>query len=331
MHNDIFREKDKIKKRNIKNIITVLLIVYIFCISEFLSFIMLRKENNNFVLNYNNQAAKDGSAFLSYRYAPVKIFNQKINQEELRKQCIGEKNKGSVLFFGGDYMYGAGLDEKDTIPYLINKQTGMTTVNKSFYGENILNMLNYLSDENFYKSLEENLPVKYVVYLYINDHLNKIINPYISNMIFENEYNYTVHPYYIIDKQYNLEIKKPFIIKRLLYVLYSTKAYYSFYARKFLKEDTEQIMYKLLMAAKKITDRKFEGSRFVIIVYKDGSNIGMNEALWNRLESQGFIMLDAEKLAGHELDSEKWRGADNEHPSAAANLDIAKSLSKILK
>ena len=56
----------------------------------------------------------------------------------------------------------------------------------------------------------------------------------------------------------------------------------------------------------------------------------MQKELKQSLIKNGFVIYDAEELAGHELNSDKWRGEDKEHPSAAAIEDVANGLIKEL-
>ena len=90
-------------------------------------------------------------------------------------------------------------------------------------------------------------------------------------------------------------------------------------------------MLKLLKAAKDITDKHFPNSKFVIIDYQDGGHFPMNKDFIKDLRDYGFIVLNAEDLAGHELNSEIWRAEDKEHPSANAVNDVADGLIKTLK
>lgn len=114
------------------------------------------------------------------------------------------------------------------------------------------------------------------------------------------------------------------------YALYTVKAWHYLYANRFSHTTKEEKMLTILNATKKITDEKFPKSKFVIIDYKDGGRVLMKDTLKQNLLENGFIVYNAEELAGHELDSDKWRGSDKEHPSAAAIEDVAKGLIKEL-
>ncbi len=310
--------------------INMLLIILIM---EFLSFLMIRQDSIEFVSSFNESAKKNKQNTLSYKYAPVRVFDQKKLVEKRRDISFGDKDKGTVVFFGCSYMFGAGLKYEETLPYVFNKMSGITAVNMSISGGSILNTLNDLMDDDFYKRIKRDCPepVRDIVYLYINDHLNRIINPYLSSVIPIDREFYQINPFYDVDDENNLHIKNPPKYLLPFYSLFITKAYYYFYRQKFSEETKEEKMLKLFKAAKKITDKKFNNPNFIILVYKDGSHYGMHKDFMEKLEANGFKVIDSEDLAGHELDSLKWRGEDKEHPNAASFYDVAKNLTKVIK
>ena len=66
-------------------------------------------------------------------------------------------------------------------------------------------------------------------------------------------------------------------------------------------------------------------------MYKDSRRLLMSDYMIKKLQDSGFIIFDAEKLAGHELVSDEWRSFDKEHPNEKAFQDVAKGLIKELK
>ena len=330
-----------IYKSNIYDIITgmkkiilinLTVVIILFIILEFISYLLIKYDAKEYMDNCNMAARKKGAnaVLLTQRYGPVRIFNQK-DYTDYRKTNIGNK-KSPIIFFGCSYMYGSLLKEEETLPYKIYEKTGRTTVNRAIPGGSIINTVYDLKDKNFYNYLKQNniKNPQYIVYLFINDHFKRISNPYKGTVSHADNVFYEINMIYKF-KDGKLIDKTPskFIVP--FYGLYTKKAWHYFYADKFSKETRFERMLKLLKAAKDITDKHFPNSKFVIIDYQDGGHFPMNKDFIKDLRDYGFIVLNAEDLAGHELNSEIWRAEDKEHPSANAVNDVADGLIKTLK
>ena len=207
----------------------------------------------------------------------------------------------------------------------------MTTINRGMNGGSPVTMLHDLNNNEIYNILKTQTPKaqtpKYIVYTFINDQYKRIINPYRTLTASKKDSFYDVSPIYIKKDGVYAE-QKPSPFKLFLYSLYTTKAYYKFISRD-IKNARGQFI-DLLIEAKKITDEKFPGSKFVILMYKDGSGHNLSRKIQKKLTNEGFIILDSEKIAGHELTSEEWRLPDGEHPNERAFTDTAKGLIKEL-
>lgn len=312
------------KKIIISNLIILFLL---FCILEFVSYLYIRHDAGDFLTNMINMAKNGGYKPPTQRYAPVKLYNQSNYSDYYRKTFVAEnKNstKGSILFFGCSYTYGSYLDENETISAIVNKKTGRTTINRGIESGGIYNTIYDLKNEKFYANIPQN--PEYIVYTFINDHLNRIAIPYKGTVIFNHE-----NPVYYLNfgyKEENGELVENNPSKLILpfYALYTVKAWHYLYANRFAHTTKEEKMLTLLNATKKITDEKFPNSKFVIIDYKDGGRCPMQDTLKQGLKKNGFIIYDAEELARHELDSDRWRGPDKEHPSAEAIEDVTTGL-----
>ena len=308
-----------------KKIILVNLAVLfgIFVILEIASYYFLKIDAESYVKPYNENAKKTGTELLTQSYAPVEVFNQ--NYFNFRPDLIGDKNKSSIIFFGCSYIYGFQLKENETLPYYIYKATNMTTINRGIPGGSILNTLYDLNNNKFYEQIKEYPPPKYIVYMYINDHLLRIRNPYRGSVKTKTSKHYQINTEFKIENGEIIE-KVPNKFKLFWYSLYTTKAYHYFYSQNFKKQEESEAFFDLMYQAKRITDQKFPNSKFVILLYKDGSHFSMDNNLVKRFKDNGFIVLDTEKLAGHELESDKWRTGDKEHPNAKAFENISKGL-----
>lgn len=314
-----------------KKIILINLSVFflLFCILEFISYLGIRRDAGEYLTDINKLAKKNKTPLYTLRYAPVKVEAEEDNPEEKRPTNIGKKDKPSVLFFGCSYLYGFGNDEKDTIPYMVYKRTGRTTVNRGVCGGCIFDMFKDLTNSYFLEEIN-NLPKPdYIVYIWILDHFNRISNPYVSPLKLQNEPFYYIKPMWR-EKDGKLTKYSPSKFILPFYSLFCVKAYYSYLAESFAKEKKEEKMLRFFLMANKICKEKFPQSKFVIIQYKDSSGVLLNDIFIEKLEETGILVLDAEKLAGHELVSSEWRGQDKEHPNGKAFSDVSDGLIKAL-
>lgn len=308
--------------------INILIFAILFCLLEFVSYLYLRHDSYEYMEKYNKIAKENNLQILSMRYAPV-VYNN-ADADYYRQPQIGSKNKPSILFFGCSYIYGSMVEEKYTIPYLITKRTGRTTINRGLPGGSILNMFNDLSSDDFYKDLKNYPEPDYIIYLWINDHLNRICNPYITPLTYTDVNQYSINPIYE-QKDGKLIKKFPPKWKLPFYALYTVKAYFYFYSDSFAKNKKDKKMLSYFIIAKNICKEEFPNAKFIVIEYKDTSALLMSDELRSGLKENGITLLNAENLAGHELDSEKWRASDKEHPSPEAFNDITSGLIKSLK
>jgi len=310
---------------------TTLLLLLVFIIAETASYFIVKKRVGEYVKISNAIAKKNNSQLISLNYNYMEPFNQNRYKGLERPIYYGDKNKKSVLFFGCSYIYGVNEKEENSIPCVINKITGRTTVNKGFPGGSIINTLIYLTDDSFY-DIYKNKTVpepEYVIYTYIHDHLERIVSPY-KVFFSSKDLKYEIMPK-IEYKNGEFKTVKRSSLLYPIYCLYITKAITLYWINNLdLITKREDKMFDLLCIAKKITEQKFPNSKFVVLVYRNKMDYKMSKSLTKRLRDNGFTVLDAEELAGHELGSEKWRCIDKDHPNAASFKDVSNGLIKTL-
>lgn len=166
----------------------LLIFFFIFCIIEFASYLFIKIDTKDSIDNHNKTSKRQ----LTIRYAP--IVNAEQEYENHRKIDYGDKNKPSILFFGCSYIYGWYVDENETISYLVTKYTGRTTVNRGVPGGCIMNMFDDINSSDFLTQAKSLPKPDYIIYLWINDHINRISRFYESPCIRENENFYELYP-----------------------------------------------------------------------------------------------------------------------------------------
>ena len=307
----------------------LLIFFFLFCIVELASYLYIKYNAKEYMDNYNKAAKEANLTLLTQRYAPIRIIDQD-KFDNWRAIDYGDKDKPSILFFGCSYIYGFLNDQNETLPYYITERTGRTTVNRGVPGGCILNMFHDLRSETFYNQIKDIPEPDYVIYMWINDHLNRIANPYTSTVTCVDCPFYEVKPdwEYKDGKLVEIPIQK---WKLPFYALYCSKAWHYLYAEKFAFEDRNSKMLRYFITARNICKDKFPKAEFIIIEYKDGSFSYMRPELKNALKKENIRVFNAEDLAGHELENDKWRANDQEHPNGKAFSDIADGLIKQLK
>lgn len=307
--------------------INLLIFLALFGVFEVFCYFYVKQDAQSFMNNYNKEAKDKNQSLMTVKYGKIKPISED-KFTNWRKTNMGDKNKPSILFFGCSYIYGWYVDENETIPYLVTKYTGRTTVNRGVPGGCIMNMFDDLNSSDFLTQAKSLPKPDYIIYLWINDHLNRISRFYESPCIRENENFYELYPEWSYK---NGKLIKTFPPKWTypFYSLFSVKAYYLFLSQNFAEKKDEKML-RYFKMAKNQCKKDFPNARFVVIQYIDCSRKLMSEKLKRNLENEGISVLNAEDLAGHELVSDEWRTIDKEHPNGKAFEDITKGLVKEL-
>ncbi len=314
-----------------KKIIFVNLLVFLllFCVVEVISYFSIRKDAKFYMDNHNKDAVKENRPLYTQRYAKVVPVDFE-TFKYMREYDIGDKNKPSILFFGCSFMYGYLNPENETLPYYVTQRTGRTTINRGVPGGCIMNMFHDLNSKKFYDSIKDLPQPDYIVYLWIHDHLNRISNPYVSTLTFTDNPHYEIKPDWVYENGELKEIYPP-QWKMNVYALFSAKAFQYFYAQSLTDEKNEVKMLRYFITAKNVCKDKFPKAKFVILEYNDRSGFYLSDNIKERLKEEGITVLNADDLAGHELDDiKKWRASDEEHPNGKAFSDVADGFIKAL-
>jgi len=310
-------EYKKIFKILLINIVTVVILL---CFFDLMFYIFQPKEITDFQKSYNAYAKANGKNLLKLRYIKMIPYNIKNVRELGRSTLYGDSKKRPILLFGCSYTQGAGLNDEQTLSYKLYKLTNRTTYNKGIGGAGAQHMLNMLEQEDFYKEVPD---AEYIFYTFIWDHILRLYGYYLSP--YDNKLNLRYD-----FKNGKLQEIKPVFVP--FYSLYSVKRIQDYIKLKNATNDSEafKLYTAIMVKSKKLTDKHYPDSKFIIILYKDGGRGIFDRKQIKTLEKKGFIVIDAEKLLGHELISDKYRLGDKEHPSEAAWDEIAPKLVQAL-
>lgn len=315
-----------------KNIIKTILInivgfLMLLLLIEWIMYLNPNKWQAAYIKSYNIYAEKNHLPRLKLGYYPCVDFRYEFAKKYFRPVIKGKlaKTKRSLLFFGCSYTYGSTLNEDQTLPYKISKLTGRTAYNRGFPGAGPQMMLLQLQDPNFFKEIPD---AQYVIYTYIGAHLQRL---YVYNNCISPTFDkkYEANPRYeIIDGR--LEKVKP---KFLLFYSTFTVRKIQDYLQEKRSRDREKsfdLLLAILKESQKLIKTHYKNTKFIVLLYKDSGKQTLEESKIRTLEKAGFIVIDAEKLVGHELTSSKYRTEDKEHPSEQAWDEVAPKLIKEL-
>lgn len=109
-----------------------------------------------------------------------KLAEEYCGHDRLRYNIDSSQNP--IVTLGGSYVYGHGLKEEKTFPYLLSKLSNRPVYNLSVCGGEIVGSLSFNYNNKI--SSEEIKNADYYVYIYMFDHLNR----YLSNYVLMNHY-----------------------------------------------------------------------------------------------------------------------------------------------
>lgn len=309
-------------KKNIKILfINIAIIIAIFSVIEFLAFKFPPKEITDYRDRFNTFAEKVGWKKLQIKYMKMVPFNLNGLKQKDRPTLIGNTKKRPILLLGCSFAHGAGLNNNQTLSYKLYKLTNRTTYNKGIAGCGAQHMLYQLEQKDFYKKVPD---AEYIIYIFIWDHLQRLYGYYIS------PYSNMLNLRYDF-KNGKLQEVKPIFLP--FYSLFSVKRVQDYIKlhRSMQDEKSFELFTQIMVESKKLTDKQYPNSKFVILLYKDSGKCILNREQINTLKGKGFIVIDSEKLVSHELLSAPYRIGDKEHPSEKAWDEIAPKLVKTLK
>ena len=269
-----------------------------------------------------------------YSMPPENMQYLPVTKETYAKFC-GEDRKNintelpgrPIVFLGGSYTYGHGLELKETFPYIVSKLTNRKAYNSAACGDYLS-----VSIEKIKNSEEEQQKVKnaeYAVYLYMYDHINRypwpdMVYPYLAELKPGClEERLTASNQLLMD-----------ILPRLrlipLYIEFPETKHASLYFKKILSAEIKEL--KTLMPDAEIIFIVFNqkipamgSSNPVKRVIKYEQNI-IKSSLWKELqEEEGITVIHTKDVMGAPFDNKYILTADIApfHPNALTWQEFA--------
>lgn len=295
-------------------------IVLVFIAIEIISFLIVPKE----LADYMKKADKGE---LSIVYARTVFFDYKNHIHHFRPVNKDKTQKRPIIFFGCSYTYGSGLSTPQTLPFKITELSGRTSYNRAIPGSGVQHMFYDLQQKELYEEVPD---AEFIIYTFIYDHLRRMYDYKLSPFTnYNNQFDANIR--YEIKNGELKQIKPRFIDFYSLYSVVKIQNYIK--NKKFSKnqDDVNNLFLTTLKESKKITDKKYPNSKFIVILYKDGGQSTLDADVIKKIQAMGIIVIDPEKLINKKLKAKPYRLNDEEHPSEQAWNEIAPKLVKTLK
>ena len=144
---------------------------------------------------------------LKYNY-----FRNVYNTKTLFKKPINFGDKHKILLFGCSFAYGAQLAENEAFDYRLAKKYNSTVYNRSMPGWG-LHLMYYQMENNSLNALNIDKDVDTIIYVYIDDHINRLYNFY-HGFIYDNIFSvrYELKNNKIQEKEIHLPFINSFFI-----------------------------------------------------------------------------------------------------------------------
>lgn len=233
-------------------------------------------------------------------------------------------NERYVMFFGGSFTFGEGLNNNETLPYwLAQFSDNISPYNYGHPGYGPQHVLTQLQGTDIRDQIPE--PDGILIYPLISTHVQRAI----GSMIVYSTWGYNI-PYYYLDPDGSLERDGNFTTGRPLRAMF-----YSLIGKsqlfKYLgldlpfnadKQDL-QLTAAIIGAAKSAYREKFGNDNFYVLIWP-GATTG--KQLIPYLEKQGIRYLDY--FSRIDFGEEKYQIPGDGHPSASAQQALAQFIAK---
>ncbi len=262
-------------------------------------------------------------------HSTLYFFEKDSRAMGFREPC-GLRYKGKAIWlFGGSFAYGADMTLSDGVPddktfgYFLSEAFKRPVYNRAYEGWGIQHMLYWLKKPETFEQLPE---PEYVIFFHTSDNMLKLVN------ITYDVWNNGAYLRYKLNKDGSLEEIKP--VLEPLWNFYFVKAAFAAIEYKVFLSDKNfdknfDLMKAIFFESKKIVNKKYPNSRFVILKYNEVNGFGedyYNSPRWDELEKAGIVVVDAGKLINKDLKSEESVCPDKYHPSEKVLKELAAAL-----
>ena len=270
------------------------------------------------------------------RVSNIKLYNNKlvydvvytINKDGLRATppCVGSGCRDAVLFFGCSYTFGEGLNDDETLPFLVGEATRRKTYNFGLPGYGPHQMLSAI-DHGLVEKLVDVKP-KYAICQTAAFHIERAAGKLPWG---QHAPKYALAPDGSV--KYAGHFDDSLMVRIRNHLLQSSAIYKNFFEWRFIKAqickdkyDVERYM-AIVIAAKDKLQQKYPGLEFDIIYWNDWSGgyvTELDRKITERFKNEGIkVHLVSEILPDFNKHCSYYTIPSDGHPNSLANKYLA--------
>lgn len=260
-----------------------------------------------------------------YRHTirPFSLEYDRFREESFRRNTGLNSTKPPIIVFGCSFAYGHLFPHNQTFPYKLSRLSNRPVYNRAYPSWGVQNFLYQLKRDDFYREVR---PPEYIVYVFIDAHIERLYKSPLTPLESGECLRYKKSGGSLKEVTSGTNFLMRFFIVKKIQAIIVNKLILNEKNRDknfdFMKLHFEEV--------KKIADRKYPGTKIVILKYVGFDSWFLNTPRWKELEKEGFIVLDTTSLTGHDLSQQKYKVPDG-HPNEEAWDIITPALIKKLK
>ena len=221
------------------------------------------------------------------------------------------KNKKPIVIFGCSYAYGFMLNREQTFSYKLSKLTKRPVYNRAYESWGSAHMLYQARSKDLYEQIPE---PEYVIFLSMHDHFRRLyVMTFMSGDILSENF-------YLRYKEKNgelIQIKNTNKFLNIFKRLYIFQKLHHFYVYNYILKNEDytngyDFYFKQLSESKKEMQKHWKNTKFVFILY---DWIKDEDTLLDKLENDGYKIINLPKLVDEDLYSEKYVLEKDFHPN----------------
>lgn len=283
-------------------LLSVILIIIVLLLAYTLFGLRAKSQNNKVSYEYiidgklqfkdntwKGEPNKKLKAFIIKDDKIVKTYTINTDSNGFRKTPdVKNSKKLPIIFFGCAYTFGKGLEDQETLPWVVSELTGRKTYNVAFGAMGPQNMLMYLRNPSFYKKIPK---AGVIIYNFVPYRLNSIRNKEIGSIVLKND---------------KLVFNPPKVEEG--------------YEKQGLDE-TLDIFLRILKESQNLALKHYPNSKFVMLVYGENPS----PFFLKKVNDLGIETVDVEKLLGENFFQPKFLlpGETHRYPNAYVWEEVA--------
>lgn len=222
-----------------------------------------------------------------------------LDENGLRTTKSNDESKDAYLFLGCSFMFGACINDNETLPYLFSEKFNFErkVINAGQDARGINRAYSILANRDYLKGLIGKSQLKYVFYEFIEDHINRAFRYNMPSdvLIYENKKEYEVNqPFKFVKKVFTSSL----IFERCLNEFIEAKSFH-FYIKYI--NNTFRKMYNI--------SKEYYGADFVVVMWD------RNKDIEDYFIENNIDFIKAYKILNYEKDIVEFDG----HPNIKGN------------